>query len=347
MIQTHSEAVSPGLGVIGAGRIINLVVILKVGRARTLFLDKLGSIAVEVVASKVHAVVEKGPCTVGSAHPGGGDAVVVPVASAAAAHSAAATAHAAHHGTGKVVETSVVGIVAVGDERKLGFVGELPCKRRSLIAPVALHVGGRDVVTAAGHDIAEGALHHAGLDAEVDYRLFLTVVDAGELSLVGLLVHHFELVDYLGGNVLRGQLGVVQEEGLAIDGYLADGLAVVRYGAIFGHFYARELFEQVLKDVVLRGLERRCVVLYGVLLDDYRIAHGRHRCGVELLLVQFHLDFAEVFDVRNLDFLLISHVAEHLGFEGIGAGAYALYEHLAVGLAEHILGRLLGSFLGK
>ena len=172
-------------------------------------------------------------------------------------------------------------------------------------------------MTASGHHVAEGALHHSGLDGKVDDSLFLAVVDSGEFSLIGLLVHHLELVDDLGGDVLGGKLGVIEEEGLAVDGYLLDCLAVVGNGAIFRHFDSGEFLQQVFEHVVLRGLEGGGVVLDGVFLDDDGVAGGRHGSRVELLGIDFHTDFTEVLHIGYLYLLLVGKVAEQLGFKGI------------------------------
>ena len=347
MIQAHSETVSPGLGVVETVGIVYLVVVLQVGGTGTLLFYILGGIAVQIVSAQVHAVVEKSPGAVASGHPGSSDSVVVPVAAAASAHAAATASHAAHHGTGEVVEAAVVGIVAVGYERDLGFVGEFAHKCRSLIAPVTFYVGGRQVMAASGHNIAEGSFHHAGLDAEVDYGLFFSVVNSGELGLVGLLVHDFELVDYLGGNVLGSQLRIVQEESLSVNSYPFDSLSVVSNAAILGHFYAGQFLEEVFEHVVVGGLERCGVVLDSVFLDDDGVADSRHRRGVKLLLVHFHLDGSQILDIWNLDLLFEGLVTQHFGLEGVGSRPYAFYGHLAVRLAEHVLCGLLGSLTGK
>ena len=202
-------------------------------------------------------------------------------------------------------------------------------------------------MTASGHHVAEGALHHSGLDGKVDDSLFLAVVDSGKFSLVGLLVHHLELVDDLGGDVLGGKLGVIEEEGLAVDGYLLDCLSVVGNGTIFRHFDSGELLQQVLEHVVLRGLEGGGVVLDGVFLDDDGVAGGRHGSRVELLGIDFHTDFTEVLHIGHLYLLLVGKVAEQLGFKGIGTGTHAADFDFSVGFAEHVFGWFLGSVEGE
>ena len=104
-------------------------------------------------------------------------------------------------------------------------------------------------------NVAEQSFHHSFLDAEVDDGLLLTIVYSGEFSLLGLLLHHLDLLDDLGREVLGCQLRVIQEESLAVDGDLADGLAVVNYAAIFGDFDSWKLLEKFFQHVVVGGLE--------------------------------------------------------------------------------------------
>ena len=353
MVQAHANSVAPGAGVVGSQSVIEHIVVLQVGGLGAFFLNVFVGLVVKVIASQFHLAVKQSPCTVDSSHPGGCDTVVVPVAATAAAETApagaahSAAAHAAHHRTGQVVEATVVGIVAVSNQRKLRLVGKLTYESRGLETPVAFHVGRRDVVAASGHNVADGALHHAGLDAQVDDLLFFTVVDAGKFGLLRFLLDNLELVDDLGGNVLGGQLGIVQEEGLAVDGYLGDSLAVVGYGTVFAHFNAGKLLEKVFQHVAVGRLERRGIVLDCIFLDDDGVTHRRHRRRVELLLVEFHLDLSHVAHIGNLDLLLEWLITQQLSLESVVAGTYAGNLNLAVGLAEDIFCGLGGTFFGQ
>ena len=184
-----------------------------------------------------------------------------------------------------------------------------------------------------------------GLDGKVDDRLLLAVVDAGEFGLLALLVDDLDLLDELGGDVLGGQLGVVQEEGLAVDGYLGDGLAVGGDGAVLVHLHAGKLLEQVLQHVVVGGLERGGVEFNRVLLDDDGVADGGYARGVQRLLVNLHLDGAEVHLSLDLDLFFVGLVAEQLAFEDIRAGGDLVELRLPVGGAQDILIRLGFAFL--
>ena len=189
-------------------------------------------------------------------------------------------------------------------------------------------------MTAAGHGIAEHAVHHAALDGEVDHRFLIAVVDAGEFGLLTLFLHHLHLLHQLGGNVLGGQLRVVQEESFAGDGDLGDGFAVGGDGAVFGHFNAGELLQKVHQHVVVADLKGRCVVFHRILLDDDRVTHCRNGGGIQHLRVRIHLDHAQVHIGLHFQALLMGLVAHDFGLEGILAHAYFLQHGLAFPVCE-------------
>ena len=172
-------------------------------------------------------------------------------------------------------------------------------------------------MTAAGHGVAKDAVHHALLDSEVDDRFLFTVVDAGEFRLLALFLDYLHLLHKLGRDVLGGQLGIVQEEGLAGDGDLGDGFTVGGDGAVLGDLDAGELLEKVHQHVVVADFKGRCVILHGVLLDDDGVAHCAHRCGVQHLAVQLHLDDAKVGVAFHVDGFLHGDVAHNLRLEGV------------------------------
>ena len=292
VLQAHTEAVTVREAVAGTVRIGDEGgAVRAVGLLVGVLQDIPDGTIIEVVASQLHLVVEEVEVGVHTAHPGGVDAVAAP----AAAHHAAAAHHSSHHIAGEVVETAVVGIVGIGDDADLALFREAAAHEGTLPAPVvqALLAGG-DVVTAAAHQVAEHAVHHPLLHAQVNHRFVFSVIDAGEFGLLALLLHHLHLLDELGGNVLGGQLRVVQEEGFAVYGYLGDGFSVGGDGAVLVHLHAGKLLQEVFQHIVIGDFERRGVVLHRIFLDDDGIAHGADGSGIQHLLVQFHLHDAQV-----------------------------------------------------
>ena len=191
-----------------------------------------------------------------------------------------------------------------------------------------------------GRHTADQALHHARLDGEVDDRLLLSVVDAGELSLLGLLADNLELLDELGGNVLGGNLRIIQEEGLALDGDLAHGLAVHRDRTVVGDLDARHLLEQVHQVVIVRGEERGGVILDRVFLDDDRVADGGDFRGIELFLVDLHLDLTQVDGFRfHLDRSFIGLIAQQFSPDRVSGVAHGFERERTLVIGKGILGR--------
>ena len=303
--------------------------------------------AVHVIAGELHLFVQQVVCAVHAAHPGSGDTAVPEAAEAA--HAPAAAHHLGHHVAAPVGEAHAAGaVVAVGDDRQLGAVREAAYHGIPVEPPV-VHVVflGRDVVAGTGRHRPDQTLHHAFLDGQVDDGLVLSVVDAGELGLFGFLLHDFHLFDHLGRKVLRGELRVVQEEGLPVDGDLVDGLAVCGDGTVVIYLNAREFLQQVDEHVRISRLERRSVILHGILLDDDRVARRGNGSGVQDFLVQFQFDGPEVGGAfLDLHIGRMGPVAHDFGFQGVFSGPYLLDGTLALMVGQGILGIALGGSQG-
>ena len=84
----------------------------------------------------------------------------------------------------------------------------------------------RNVMSATSHEISEPSVHHSFIDREVDDEFLLTVVDSGKYRLVRLLLHNLYLLDHLGRKVLGSKLRIIEEESLAVNGDLGDGLTI-------------------------------------------------------------------------------------------------------------------------
>ena len=110
-------------------------------------------------------------------------------------------------------------------------------------------------MTCTCHHVTEQTVHHPLLDGKVDDCLIIAVIDAGELRLLGLLLHDLDLIDDLRGNILGRKLRIGKEESLAVDRYLTDGLSVRRHRTVLGHLHARELLKKILQHIVVGGLE--------------------------------------------------------------------------------------------
>ena len=197
-------------------------------------------------------------------------------------------------------------------------------------------------MTHAAGNVAEHAVHHTLLHGEVDDGFVVAVVDAGKFGLLTLLLDDLYLFHQFGGQVAGSQLRVVQEEGLAVDGDLGDGFAVGGDAAVFAHFNAGELLEEVHQHIVVRDLERRGVVLDGVFLDDDGVAHGAYGSSVQDFLVLFHLDDAQIGIGLEFNDFLIGLVTQQFGLEGVASRAHLFNGGLAVAAGQGVLGLSLG-----
>ena len=231
VLKAHSETMSVGAGGIISGiRGYKAASVVEIVGEFAVFGDIFVAAVIEVVSGKVHIPVKKSKCPVESAHPRGSDAVSASPAALSPAHSTATSSHIAHHRAGEVVESTIIGVIAIENETDLAFIGESSHHSRALIAPV-VHIIARTrhVVSATGHNVSEPALHHSRLDGKVYHSLLISIVDAREHRLIRLFLHNLHLLDYLCRNVFRGKRRVIKEECLAIDGYLRYGLAVCSY----------------------------------------------------------------------------------------------------------------------
>ena len=303
--------------------------------------------AVHVVAGKLHFLVQQVVSAVDTAHPRGGDATAAKTAEAA--HSTTASHHLAHHVAAHVGEAHASGaVVSVSDKTQLGLVRETAHHHISVETPVVQRIiVGRDIMTGTGRHIAEQAVHHALLDGKVDDGLVVAVIDAGEFGLFGLFLDDLHLLDHLRGQVLGCELRVVQEEGLAVNGDLGDGFAVRRNVAAVVHLDARELLQQVDEHVGVGRLERRCVILHRILLDDDRVARRGNGSGIQHLPVQFQFDGSEVSGTLfDLHIGRMGPVTHDFGLQGVFSGTHLLDGAFALMVGQGILGIALGGGQG-
>ena len=256
MFKTDSETMALSEGRVGSLLVIKeSASVVQICNFGTLLLNELVRAVVEIIAGQIHISVKKGEGTVDTSHPCVGDTVVTAPAAHSASHSTSAT-HTLHHRTGHIIETTIICIVGIEDDTYLTVVCETSHHGCSLISPV-IHVRTctGNIMSAAAHHISEPAFHHSRPYGEIDYGLFLTVIDSCELSLIRLLLHHLDLIDDLGWNVLGSQLRVIQEEGLAVNGYLLDCLTIGCDASVCFHLYSGEFFQEFLQHVIVGSLE--------------------------------------------------------------------------------------------
>ncbi|CCY37433.1 unknown [Alistipes sp. CAG:831] len=271
---------------------------------------------------------------VDSSHPGGHDT------SAVAAE--AASAHTASHS--HVAETAVIGVVAVEDDADLIVLGEASHHAGCLETGRVLL--GLEIMASAGSHVAEPRFQKSRLDTEVDDLFFLTVVDTGELGLVGLLVHHLYLVDNLRGDILGGQGRVVQEELLAVNHDLVDGLALVCDASVAVHLHSGKFLEEVLQHIVVSSLEEGRGILHRVFLDHHLVADSGYHHLVQHGYILVHQHLAEVsHTLFQLHVAGKSIIAHEVGHENVLSGRYACNHAFSVSVRHGIISILRTSVL--
>ena len=348
MVDPETDAIAVAVGIAPAIRGIDEAgPVVPIGHLiGGLFHRPFGAV-VEIVPFQFHLVVEKVEGAVHTAHPGRGDTVSAAESATAPAHAASAAAHALHHAAGQIIESPVVGIVPVQDDADLAFVGELARKGGTLetIVPLA-RIRSRHVMTATQHHIPERTLFHARMERQIDDGLLVSVVNPRKLGLLRFLVHHLQLLDGFGGDILGCQLRIVQEEGLSVNGYLADGLAIGGNGTVLPYFNTREFLQEVFQHVVVGSLERGSVILYRIFLDDDGIAGSAYRSGVQHLTVGFHLQHAQIHVPLNVYLPGNGFVPQDFRLERVGTRAYLLQDRSAFVVRQGVFLGLVRTRLG-
>ncbi len=129
-------------------------------------------------------------------------------------------------------------------------------------------------MSASCHNISEPALHHSRTHGKVNHSFLLAVIYACEHSLIRFFLHNLYFLYQLGRDILRGKLRVIKEESLSVNRNFLDCLSIGRNGTVSADFHSRKLLKQLFEHIIVRCLERGCVVLYRIFLHDDRIAHG-------------------------------------------------------------------------
>ena len=181
-------------------------------------------------------------------------------------------------------EAHIVDIVGAGHEEYL-------C--------VVLHPSTEDAaaVTVLGTLCQVGIEHqtlvHALLDAEVEYGLFLTVINTADASQIALLVVSPHAFYNRCRQVLHGRLRIARHELLAIDHNLLDLLAVDGNLAVIVHLGTRQTLDQFLYHRALRRTIGRGIVDKGVGLQRHLGRLTSHSGALEHDGIGLHGDGAQ------------------------------------------------------
>ena len=162
----------------------------------------------------------------------------------------------------------VADVVAVAHEHHLQVVLHPSAEQSATVAVVR---------TYAYIGIEHKALVHTFLNAEVEHRLFLTIIDTADTCLVALHVVGLHTLYNIGGQVLQRCLGIACHKLLAIDHNLLHLLAIDGNLAVIVNLGTRQSFHQLLQHSTLRRSVGRSIIDKGVGLDnDLRRLTGHH-----------------------------------------------------------------------
>ena len=134
-------------------------------------------------------------------------------------------------------EAHIVNIVGAGKEHHLQIVLHHGTHTSARVAALG---------TYAEIDVGHNALVHTWFDAEVEHRLFLTVLDSADTGKVTLLVISLDTVDDVGGQVLQGCLRITRHELLTIDENLLNFLSVDLDGSVVADLCTWEALHEFL-----------------------------------------------------------------------------------------------------
>ena len=172
-------------------------------------------------------------------------------------------------------------------------------------------------MSATGHHISEPPVRHSLHYRQVDDSLLVSVINARKARLLGFSFHDLYLLDELRRDILRCQLGVVKEESLAVNGYLLDSLSVCCNSTVRCHFDSWQLLQEVFEHVIVRCLERRCIIFNGILLHDYRITYSRDAGCIKYLDILLEPDRSKIKILVHNKFLSICFISQYLYFKHI------------------------------
>ena len=213
---------------------------------------------------------------------------------------------------------------ATGESHVAGVVERTEAHHAQLGIEVSAHQPlGVSVVRAVGEvGIGEDTLVHAALNAEVEYGLFVAVVNAGDLGKVALLVIRLHLVDDAGGKVLHSRLGVADHKLLTVHLYLLHLLTVDGYLAVVADLRTGETLHEFFDGGTFGCAERRSIIYEGVLAERHLRYVGSDGGALEHDGGRLGSDFAETDVLRRVGDMdiTIRVVVAHAGdFEDIRA----------------------------
>ena len=170
------------------------------------------------------------------------------------------TAHAETSAATTAGESHVVGIVGISHQEDVHAVLHQTTEDTSGIAFLR---------TCSQVGIGHHTFVHASLDAEVEHRLLLTVVNTADTGQITLLVVGLDAVDDVRRQVLHGSLRVARHELLTVDQNLLHLLTIDLDGTVVAHLGTRQTTHQLLDDRTFWRTESSSIIYKGIGLQGH------------------------------------------------------------------------------
>ena len=193
-------------------------------------------------------------------------------------------------------ESHVIDIVGTGQREYLQVVLHPSCKHTAAIALLC---------TGSQVGVQHETFVHAALDAEVEHRFLLTVVDTAHTSQVTLLVVGFHALHDTGGQILQGRLRVARHELLAVHHDFLHLLTVDGDLSVVVHLGTGQFSHQFFHHRAFRRAIGRRVIYKSVCLDGHLGSLTRHHGTLQHDGIGLQGDGSKshVLLSRNIDFL--------------------------------------------
>ena len=179
-------------------------------------------------------------------------------------------------------------------------------------------------------DVGHGSLAHASLGTEVEHRLLVTVVDAGDTCQVALLIVGFHLVDDACRDILHGRLGVTGHKLFTVEHDLFHLLAVDGDLTVVAHLSAGQSLDEFLDGGAFGGTVSSAVIYKGVLLECHLQCLSRHLCLFEHHGIGVDNDVAQSQVVLSLHLQTLDgrDIADAGDFQQVFSGSWCLNDEL-------------------
>ena len=226
-------------------------------------------------------------------------------------------------------ESHVVGVVGISHQEHIHAVLHQTTEDTSRIAFFR---------TCSNIGIGHHTFVHTSLDAEVEHRLLLTVVNTADTGQIALLVVGLDAVDDIRRQVLHGSLRVARHELLTVDEDFLHLLTIDLDGTVVAHLCTWQTTHQLLDHRTFGGTEGSSIINKGISLQGNLSSLTGNRRALQHDGIGLHSDSSQGHIlVSDIDALRVG-LETHTGYlEDIITCLRGLYRELAFHVGQHAL----------